>query len=70
MIEKSYSAIQFFHVIFAVWKPAGFFPGVLRAISFEAEIKPVEPEQGNSCEGKVSKYFLLPSPVCISLFPN
>ena len=53
MAEKSYTIIQFFQLIFAIIETRRFLPGVLRATLFKAEIKPVEPEQGNSCEGKV-----------------
>jgi hypothetical protein len=34
-----------------------------------AEIKPVEPEQGNSCEGKVALFIYSPLSVALFLFP-
>jgi hypothetical protein len=36
------------------------FPGCCAAISGMAEIKPVEPEQGNACAGKDAKLLLVP----------
>ena len=46
------------------------FPGVLHYLKSVAEIKPVEPEQGNACEGKVYSFSVVPLHFAMLLFPN